>query len=44
MEEKYIGKGNNKITISIEFYIFQRLFIHNILFESGNNYVRAIKS
>lgn len=31
MDEEYIGKGNNKITVSgIRFYIFQRPFIHNI--------------
>ena len=43
MGEEYIGKGNNKITICIEFYIFQRSFIHNISVESYNNSVRGTK-
>lgn len=43
MDEKYIGKGNNKITICIEFYIFQKLFIYNISFESCNNPIKGMK-
>lgn len=43
MGEEYIGKGNNKITICIEFYIFQRSFIYNISVESYNNSVRGTK-
>lgn len=43
MDEKYIGKGNHKITICIEFYIFQKLFIYNISFESCNNSMKGMK-